>query len=99
MIPGGNDESVVVNLAVHEALALLVAPVGVHVVAAPRFEPPLKNCTVPDGPCAELLFEFTVAVSVTLPPEVMLLTLGVTTVDVVAWVIVIDSELLLDCEL
>ena len=70
-----------------------------HVAAAPRLLLPFKNCTVPVGPCAELLFELTVAVSVRLPPDVMLVTLGVTPVDVVACVIVTDNELLLVCEL
>jgi hypothetical protein len=57
------------------------------------------NCTVPVGPCAELLCEFTVAVSVTLPPDTTLVTLGFTTTDVVACVIVTDKVLLLEFEL
>jgi len=102
--PGGRDESVVVNAAVHEAPTnvpelFVVAPAGVHVAAAPRLLLPFKNCTVPVGPCAELLFELTVAVNVTFPPDVMLVTLGVTAVDVVACVIVTDNELLPVCEL
>jgi hypothetical protein len=99
MNPGGREESIVVSVAVQEALVALEAPAGVHVTAAPRFAPPFRNCTVPVGPCAELLFVFTVALSVTLPPAVMLLGLGTTVVDVVACVMVIDSELLLELEL
>ena len=99
MKPGGREERAVVSVAVQDALAVLEAPAGVHVAAAPRFVPPTRNCTVLVGPWAELLFVLTVAVSVTLPPAVMLLGLGTTVVVVVACVIVIDSELLLELEL
>jgi len=104
MNPGGRDESAVVNVAVHEAPTnvpelFVVAPAGVHVAAAPRLLLPFKNCTMPVGPCAELLFALTVDVSVTFPPDITLVTLGVTAVEVVACVTVTDSELLLVCEL
>ena len=104
MNSGGRDESVVVNVAVHEAPTnvpelFVVAPAGVHIAAAPRLLLPFKNCTVPVGPCAELLFELTVAVNVTPPPDVMVLALDVTVAVVVACVMVTDNELLLDCEL
>jgi hypothetical protein len=46
-----------------------------------------------------LLPELTSAVKITLPPEVMLVGLGVTVVVVVAWVIVTDSVLLVEFEL
>jgi hypothetical protein len=84
---------------VQEAPWLPLAAVGVQVAGAPRFDPPLVNCTVPVGPAAELLPELTSAVKITLPPEVMLVGLGVTVVVVVAWVIVTDSVLLVEFEL
>jgi hypothetical protein len=77
----------VFKVAVQEAPALLVAPAGVQVAAAaPRFELPFINCTVPVGPCAELLFDETTAVSVTVPPDAMLVALEFAAVVVVAWV-------------
>src|ERR1051326_3746693 len=93
MIPGGSAESVVVSFAVQEAPAELVAPAGVHVAVAPIFAPPFKNCTVRVGAPAELLLVLTVAVSVTLPPEVIDPMLEVTAVVVVACVMVIDNVL------
>ena len=98
MIPGGNADSAVVSFAVQEALLVLVAATGLHVAAAPKFEPALTNCTVPVGPIAELLLEVTVAVNVTLPPEATLLALELTLVVVVACVMVTDNELLLAFE-
>lgn len=92
--PGGNAEIAVVNFAVHDAPAELVAPAGVQVTDAPRLLPLFRNCTVPDGPIAELLFEVTVAVSVTLVPDVMLTALDVTVVVVVACVMVTERVLL-----
>src|SRR5689334_8482900 len=78
--PGGNAESVVVSCAVHSAPTLVdplkSAAVGVQVTAVPKFVLPFLNCTVPVGPCAELLCEFTFAVSVMLPPETTLVTFG-----------------------
>src|SRR5215470_8205933 len=94
---GANAVSVVVNDAVHEApdvtcpLELDTAPLGVHVTAVPRFVAPFWNCTVPVGPCAELLFDEIVAVSVTDAPDVMLLGLAATPACVVAGVMVTDS--------
>jgi hypothetical protein len=64
-------------VAVQNAAAALVASIGVHVAAAPSELEPFLNCTVPVGP-APLLFVATVAVSVTLCPEVMLVRLGTT---------------------
>ena len=81
------NDRVVVRVAVQNAAAVLVAAFGVHVAAAPSALAPFLNCTVPVGP-TPLLFVFTVAVSVMLPPEVMLFTLGTTCVDVVAFVTV-----------
>ena len=99
MIPGGSEEIAVVKVAVQEAPALLVAPAGVQVAAAaPSFELPFINCTVPVGPWVELLLDETTAVNVTLPPEVILLMLGVTPVVVVACVMVTESVLLPACE-
>jgi len=65
----------------------------VHVTAVPSDVEPFMNCTVPDGACAlsALLFELTVAVSVTDPPEVIELGLATTAVVVVACVIVTES--------
>jgi hypothetical protein len=91
MNSGGKEESVVVSLAVQDAPAELEAPAGVQVAAAPRFDPPTRNCTVPEGPSTELLLELTVAVKVRLPPDVMLLVLGTVAVDVTAGVIVMVS--------
>jgi hypothetical protein len=99
IIPGGNEEIAAVKVAVQEAPALLVAPADLQVAAAvPRFELPFINCTVPVGPCVELLLDETTAVNVTLPPEAILLMLGVTPVVVVACVMVTESVLLLACD-
>ena len=75
-----------------------LAAFGVQVAAAPRFAPPFRNCTVPVGPCAELLVVLIFAVSVMLPPDVTLKVLLVMAVVVVAGVIEIDSVLLLELE-
>ena len=86
MIPGGSEERAVVNVAVQNADVPVetLNGVGVQVAAVPRLVVPFKNCTVPVGPCAELLLELTFAVSVTFPPDATLLTLEVTVVVVVA---------------
>src|SRR6266851_83754 len=76
-VNGTNSESAVVSVAVQRAFAVALAFVGVQVTALPRLLDPFLNCTVPVGP-APLLFVFTIAVSVTLPPDTMLLGLGVT---------------------
>ena len=89
---------VAVQDAVVGGVALLFAPVEVH-GAVPRLVLPLKNCTVPVGPCVELLLVLTFAVSVTGPPDATVRVLGTTTVVVMAWVMVTDSVLLLACEL
>jgi hypothetical protein len=78
--------------------AVLPAAAGVHVTAAPRLLVPFLNCTVPVGP-APLLVVFTLAVNVTLPPDVILATLEVTAVVVVACVIVTATVLLVLLEL
>jgi len=57
------------------------------------------NCTVPLGPALLLLLDETVAVRVTLPPDVMLVRLEVTADVVVAFVIVTARVLLLALEL
>ena len=86
-VKGSICESVVVNVAVQDAAAAALAADGVHVAAAPRLLDPLLNCTVPVSPAPLLVLEIS-AVSVTLPPETMLLTLEVTFAVVVAFVIV-----------
>lgn len=97
--PGGSEEMVVGKVAVHDAPVFRlpeessIALAGVQ-FAVPRLVLPLKNCTIPVGPCVELLCVLTFAVSVRLPPGATLVALGVAAVVVVAWVIVMDSELL-----
>jgi len=95
--PGGSEEIVAGRLAVQNAatdgVAVLFAAVGAQ-VAIPRLVLPLKNCTIPVGPCNELLVVFTFAESVRVPPEATVRPLGVNTVVVVAWVMVIESVLL-----
>jgi len=100
MTPGGSAESAVWNVAVHDAPITLpalsvVAPAGTQFCAEPRLAPPLRNCTVPVGPCDELLDEDTNAVNVTLPPEAMEVGLAATAAVVAAWVIVMERVLLL----
>ena len=101
--PGGSADNVVVNCAVQSAPTVVAplksAPFGVHVAATPKFVVPFLNCTVPVGPWPELLCEFTVAVSVMLPPDTTLVTFGVTATEVAACVIVTDKVLLLEFEL
>jgi hypothetical protein len=96
--PGGSQEIVAGRLAVQNAatdgVSTLSAGVGVQVTAVPRLALPLKNCTVPVGPCAELLLVLTFALKVTLPPDTTVNALGVTTVVVVAWMMVTDRLLL-----
>src|SRR5579859_5916304 len=90
MSGGARKDSVVVNVAVQDADVVVVAAVGAHVTAVESVLAPFLNWTVPVGP-APLLFVVTLAVRVTLPPEMMLLTLGTTEVDVVAFVTVTES--------
>jgi hypothetical protein len=85
---------VVVIVAVQDAAVVLVDAVGVHFTAAPRLVLPFENCTVPVGPCDELLFVPIVAVSVTLVPGVNDARLDDTAVAVAAFVIVTASVLL-----
>ena len=88
---GARKDNVVVSVAVQDAPVVLVAAAGAHVTALDRALDPLLNCTVPVGP-APLLFVATIAVSVMLPPEMTLLTLGLTCVIVVAFVTVTVSR-------
>src|SRR5262245_49529215 len=101
--PGGSAESAVVSCAVQSAptgvAPLEFAPVGVQFTAVPRFVLPFLNCTVPEGPWAEWLCEFTVAVRVTLPPDATLLTFELTSIVVEACVMVTDRVLLAEFEL
>jgi hypothetical protein len=80
---GTNSDSEVVSVALHNAVVVLVPAVGVHITALPKLLDPFLNCTVPVGP-APLLVVFTVAVSVTLPPDAMVVALEVTVVVVVS---------------
>src|ERR1700739_4324764 len=86
IMPGGSAERAVCSVAVQDAPVLLVAPAAAQVAAAPRLTPPFKNCTVPVGPCVELLVDETVAVSVTVPPEAMTVRLEFAAVVVAACV-------------
>src|SRR5262249_12935229 len=101
--PGGNAESAVVSCAVQSAPTsvdpLKSAPVGVQFTAVPRLVLPFLNCTVPEGPWADLLCEFTVAVRVTLPPDATLLTFELTVIVVGACVMVTERVLLAEFEL
>ena len=85
---------VVVNCAEQEAPAFAVAAEGVHVTGEPIFALPFWNCTVPVGPCAELLADPTIAVSTTEAPELIIPWLLATSVVVCAGVIVTLSVLL-----
>ena len=96
---GTNSDSAVVSVALQDAPAAEVAAVGVHVTAAPRAVEPFINCTVPLGPALLLLLEEMVAVRVTLPPAVMLVTLLETAAVVAALLIVTASVLLAALEL
>src|SRR5216683_5032642 len=89
---GTNCDSAVVSVAVQNAFPVVEAipDVGVHVAAVPRLLAPFLNCTVPVGPAPLLLVEI-VAVSVTLPPAVIVVTLDVTAAVVAAFVIVTES--------
>jgi hypothetical protein len=93
---GYNDEIAVVRVAVHDApvFELLLAGFGVHVAGDPRFVVPFVNCTVPVGPCAELLVDEIVAVSVTDVPLVNVDRLDDTAAVVAALVIVTETVLL-----
>ena len=89
------NDKVVVRVAVQNAVAELVPAVGVHVTAVERTVAPFLNCTVPVGPAPWLVVD-TVALSTTLPPEVMLDGDAVTVVVVACPTIVniIADELL-----
>ncbi len=89
---GTNSDNVVVSVAVHKAFPEVeaVPDVGVQVTALPKVLDPFLNCTVPVGPAPLLVVEI-VAVSVTLPPAVIVVTLDVTAAVVAAFVIVTES--------
>ena len=82
---GVRRDRVVISVAVQVPGVVLVPAVGVQVAGVPRAVVPFMKVTVPVGPAALLLVPVTFAVSVTLPPELMLVALDVTTV-VVTWV-------------
>jgi len=82
---GVRRANVVVSVAVHVPGVVAVPGVGVQVAAVPSAVVPFMNCTVPVGPAALLVVPVTFAVKVTLPPDAIDVTLGVTTV-VVGWV-------------
>ena len=84
------NDKVVVRVAVQNAAAVLVAAVGVQVAATPSAPEPFLNCTVPVG-AVPLLCVDTTAVSVTVPPDLILGRLAVTAVVVVAFVTVTGS--------
>src|SRR5271163_2145830 len=88
--------AVVVSTPVHEAPAPVfkLAPAGVQVTGPESKFAPFLNCTVPVGPCALLLVEEPVAVSVTLPPATIELELATTELAVAAGVMVNMSVLL-----
>ncbi len=92
LVIGTNCDSAVVSVAVQDAFPVVEAipDVGVQFTVLPRLLDPFLNCTVPVGPAPLLLVEI-VAVSVTLPPEVIVVTLEVTAAVVVAFVIVTES--------
>jgi hypothetical protein len=91
-VGGVRKDRVVGSDAVQKAAAEVVAAVGTQFIAAPMEFPPFLNCTVPVGP-TPLLFVDTVAVSVTLPPDMMVDTLGTTAVEVAAFVTVTVSAM------
>ena len=78
---GASNDSVVISVAVQNAVVEPEPAVGVHVTALPSATDPFMNCTVPVGP-APVLAVVTFAVSVILPPDGILVTLGVTVVVV-----------------
>jgi hypothetical protein len=79
---GVRRDRVVISVAVQVPGVVLVPAVGVQVAGVPRAVVPFMNVTVPVGPAALLLVPVTFAVRVTLPPELMLVALAVTTVVV-----------------
>jgi hypothetical protein len=82
---GARNASVVIKVALQVGIA---APAtAVHVAAAPSAVVPFMNCTVPVGLAPAPVPE-TVAVSVTLPPELMLVAELVTVVVVASPVLV-----------
>ena len=95
-----SDSEVVVIVAVHEGgLVPSKAVCAVHVTGVERLFEPFLNCTVPVGPAPLLVGPMTSAVSVTVPPAVVVVGLAETLVWVAAAVMVIESVLLVACEL
>lgn len=78
---GARNESVVLSVAVQDAVVEAVPFVVVHVAAVPSAADPFMNCTVPVGP-APWLVVATVAVNIMLPPEAIEVALAVTVVVV-----------------
>jgi hypothetical protein len=78
---GARNAKVAVRVAVQNAVAELAPAVGMHVTAVESALVPFLNCTVPVGP-APLLVVATVAVSITLPPEAILIAEALTVVVV-----------------
>jgi hypothetical protein len=79
---GANWDSVVINVAVQDPGVVLVPAVGLHVAGLPTALPLFMNCTVPVTPAPLFPVPVTVAVKVTLPPEVIEVELEVTAVVV-----------------
>ena len=86
-------ESVAVQNAGTMGVFVRSAPVETQFTAAPSVVEPLENCTVPVGPSVELLVVETVAVNITVPPEVITLGLAATPMVVVACIIVTERGL------
>lgn len=79
---GAKSDSAVVNVALQVPGVVLVPAVGVHVAGVPSAAVPFMNCTVPVTPAPLFPVPVTVAVKVTLPPEAIVVTLGITVVVV-----------------
>jgi hypothetical protein len=88
-------EIVVVSVAVQDAPAVAVGAANTHTVRPPIVVEPIVNWTPPLGHCvghnAALLFDDTLAVNVTTLPDVIVLGLAVTAIDVAAFVIITVS--------
>ena len=95
-----SDSEVVVIVAVHEGgLVPSKAVCAAHVTGVERLLEPFLNCTVPVGPAPLLVGPMTSAVNITVPPAVVVAGLAETPVWVAAAVMVIESVLLVACEL
>jgi len=83
-VSGTNCESVVVNVAVQDGAVEAVAAAGAQVAAAPRLLDPFLNCTVPVSPAPLLVGLEISAVSVTLPPETIVVRFELNVAAVIA---------------